>query len=346
VGPDAARRAEESLRAIEAGGLPLAAQERLANLRTEGGASTSDLSTAEFLLVRQAGFRPVSQVMGTCFYRVGWQYLPGERAPGNYYKEGQATPGSPYAGGFEYDSSGRRIYSGAAFGQVFELDTETQAWQEARRLALGRLLQEARLANADAVVGLRLERGTYEWSRNHVEFLAVGTAVCSNRYDLGGEPVLTNLSGQDFAKLYTSGYWPVGIVANTAVVYVMTGSQQNMGARRFAPNQEMQDYTNGVQHARKVAITRMGTGARELEAAGIVGLSLEVAVREHEHEGSRSRRARDLIVTVHSLGTAIVEIEQHADPRPSRIVLSLNDEPIGRPAARGRKAKARSQRPE
>ena len=260
--------------------------------------------------------------MGTCFYRVGWQYMPGKGPP-------------------SYSSVNTTVYENAAFGQVFELDTETQAWQEARRLALGRLLAEARLARADAVVGVRLDRGTYAWSSNHVEFVAVGTAVCSDRYDLGGEPVLTNLSGQDFAKLYASGYWPVGIVANTAVVYVMTGTQQSMGAGRFAPNQEMQDYTNGLQHARKVAVTRMGSEAHELEAAGIVGLSLDVSVREHEHEGSRSRRARDLIVTVHSLGTAIVEIERRDDPPPSRIALSLNDEPKARPAGRGRRAEPR-----
>ena len=59
-----------------------------------------------------------------------------------------------------------------------------------------------------------------------IEFVAIGTAVVSEQYDLGGEPVLSNLSGQDFAKLFASGYWPVGLVADTSVIYVMTGSQQ------------------------------------------------------------------------------------------------------------------------
>src|SRR5580658_2662318 len=96
---DAPARAEESVRAIEAGGLPLAARERLASLRASGGSYTSDLSTSEFLLIRQAGFKPVSQVMGSCFYHVGWQYMPGQRAPGSYAPEGQATSGNPYATG-------------------------------------------------------------------------------------------------------------------------------------------------------------------------------------------------------------------------------------------------------
>ena len=44
------------MRAIEAGGIPLAATERLTKLR-EGGSNffTSDLTTNEFLLVRAGG---------------------------------------------------------------------------------------------------------------------------------------------------------------------------------------------------------------------------------------------------------------------------------------------------
>ena len=71
--------------------------------------------------------------------------------------------------------------------------------------ALAALAQEAHLAGADAVVGVRLERGAYDWGRGLIEFIAVGTAVASERYDLGEEPVLSNLSGQEFAKLYANG---------------------------------------------------------------------------------------------------------------------------------------------
>ena len=319
--PEASRRAEESRSAIEAGGLPLAARERLARVRAQGGSFTSDLSTAEFLLVRQAGFRPLSQVMGSCFYRIGWQYMPGERAPGSYVPEGVNTS----TGGYEYDSFGRRVYNGASFGQVFELDVETNAWQQARRLALGRLAEEARLLGADAVVGVTLQRGSYDWSRNLIEFVAIGTAVASEQYDLGERPVLSNLSGQELAKLYASGYWPVGIIAGTAVIYVITGWQQRIGSRRFAPNQELQDYTQGIQHARKVAVSRVGSEARELEASGLVGRKLEVTSREHEHEGSRSRNQKDMIVTVHALGTAIVEIDRPHQPQAIQIALPLNE---------------------
>jgi uncharacterized protein YbjQ (UPF0145 family) len=327
-GTDAAatRRAEESLRSIEAGGLPVAAQQRMASLRAAGSPYTSDLSTAEFLLVRQAGFRPVSQVMGSCVYHLGRQYMPGQRAPGSFTPDGQTTAGSRYARGFEYDSFARRVYQRATFGQVFELDTHTQAWSDARARALGRLAQEARLAGAHMVVGVKLERRTYDWGRNLIEFVAIGTALASVRYALGDDPVLASLSGQEFAQLYANGYWPAGIVAGTAVIYVMTGSQQKQAHRRFAPNQELKDYTQGVQHARKVAVGRVSQAARALDASGLVGLDLDVTQQEHEHERSRSRNQKDMVVTVHALGTAIVGLDRDHDAPPTSTVLRLNGE--------------------
>jgi uncharacterized protein YbjQ (UPF0145 family) len=326
--PQAAARAAESLRVIEAGGLPPAARERLASLRGgRQGFFTSALSTQEFLLVRQGGFTPVSQVMGSCFYHVGRQYTPGSQAPGSRYRgEGYSLSGSTWSGGFEYDTQGRRVYTKAAFGQVFELDVETAAWQEARRRAVGRLAEEARLAGADAVVGVRLQRSTYEWSRNVIEFVAVGTAVVSERYDLGDEPVLSNLSGQEFAKLYAAGYWPVGIVANTAVVYVITGTDQRWANTRFGANAELPDYTQGVQHARKLAVSRLRRDAQALDAAGVVGLSLDVVQREHEHERSVRRSARDMVVTAHALGTAIVELEGRDAAPSTGLALTLDGE--------------------
>jgi uncharacterized protein YbjQ (UPF0145 family) len=292
---EAAQRAEESLRAIEAGGLPVAARERLERLgRDASGLSTSDLTTNEFLLLRQTGFKPITQVMGSCFYNVGWQYMPG---------------------GYGFMS-----------GQVFELDAPTQAWQEARRLALSRLVEEARLAGADAVVGVRIQRGGYEWARGVIEFLAVGTAVRCERFDIGEDrPVLSNLSGQDFAKLYASGYWPVGIVAGTTIVYAMTGWQQQASSRSmFSVNQELPDFTRGVQAARAAAMQRVHAEAAQLgPPAGLVGMRFELETEEVERSTGNDTEVTDLIVTVHALGTAIVELERRGTTPTSTLALPL-----------------------
>jgi uncharacterized protein YbjQ (UPF0145 family) len=322
-GEDARRRADESLRSIEAGGLPPAAAARLAGLREHGGSFTSDLSAAEFKLVRQAGFRPLAQVMGSCFYRLGDQYKPGTRRPGVYTPEGMAYT-SIRSQGYEYDQIGRKVFQGAAFGQVFELDIHTEAWQEARRRALGRLKEEARLAGGDAVVGVRLRRGTYSWSRDLIEFVVVGTAVASERFELGDEPVLSNLSGQEFACLLATGWWPVGMLAETSVIYVMTGRNQGLATRRFAPNQELGDFTHGINYARKMVRTKMQTEAKALEAGGIVGVRIEVGRREEEHEGRKSGRQKDMIVTVHALGTAVAELAEHPAAPPVGLSLAMD----------------------
>jgi uncharacterized protein YbjQ (UPF0145 family) len=301
---DAAARAEESLRSIEAGGLPLPAQERLRSL---GSFWTSDLSTNELLLVREGGFRPLTQVMGSCFYHVGYQWLPG--------------------GGMGWNVGGGMLAFGR--GDTYELETETEAWNEARRLALGRLAEEARLAGADAVVGVRVERGAYDWAQGLLEFVATGTAVRSERYDLGEQPLLSNLSGQEFAALVRHGYWPAGFVAGTTVAYVVAGWQQQQaqfafGGTRFQ-NQEFADFTQGVYDARAQAMLRVTRQAHELGAQGLLGVQMQLSHREHEVDLGGGQKRTDAIVTLHVLATAVTELQQSENP-DIYTALPLNEE--------------------
>ena len=296
-------RAEASLREIEAGGLPLAAQERLRQVGKRSRFFTSDLSTNEFLLIREAGFRPLTQVMGSCFYHVGWQWTPG----GAMYGAGMAG------------------LSGA--GQSWELETQTEAWNEARRLALGRLAEEARLAGADAVVGVRLTRGAYDWSRDVIEFVASGTAVASERYELGETPMLSNLSGQEFAALFRHGFWPAGLVAGTTVIYVMAGWQQQqagfaLGGSAFQ-NQEFPDFTQGVYDARSQAMLRATRQAHEAGAHGLLGVAIETSHEEREVDQGGGSKRRDLIVTLHVLATSVFELARGEPDPPVYVAVPL-----------------------
>lgn len=292
---DGAAFAEASLRSLEQGGLPLAAQARLRALREGGGFFTSDLSTSEYLLARGARLRPLTQVMGSCFYHVGWQGLP--------IAGGYASPvGDPFLG---WQGAG-----GWQQGQTFELATATEAWNEARRLALGRLAEEARLAGADGVVGVRLESGRYEWASSLIEVVVVGTAVAGAGAG-DGEPRLSNLSGQEFAALREAGWAPAGLVAATSVCFVVTGWKQQQASSWLGTawqNQELPDFTRGVAEARTQAMLRLRRQSGELGAQGVVGVSLDVAVEEHEANG-----VTNLVVTVHVIGTAVVERERR-DP--------------------------------
>jgi uncharacterized protein YbjQ (UPF0145 family) len=305
---DAEQRTAASLSSIEKGGLPIAAQERLAKLSAGGTRFfTSNLTTNEFLLARQAGFRPLTQVMGSCFYQVGWQWLPGSSAG--------------WGGGM-------RSYG--AQGETWELETETEAWNEARRLALSRLSEEARLAGADAVVGVRLERGSYDWSGGLLEFVATGTAVRSERFDLGDTPMLSNLSGQEFAALFLHGWWPAGFVAGTTVTYVVAGWQQQraqfgLGGTRYQ-NQEFEDFTRGVYDARSQAMLRVSRQAHELGAHGLLGVQIEHAQRDHDVDQGGGSHRRDLIFTFHVLATAVCELARAGEEPPVYIAVPLSQE--------------------
>ncbi len=307
--PDARRRAEESEAALAAGGIPLAASERLDAFRASGERFfTSDLSVNELVVTRDAGFRPLTQVMGTCFYRTGWQSYP------------WATGGG-WLGGGGWGVSGA--------GETFELEQQTDAWNEARRLAVGRLAEETRRAGGDTVVGVHLHRRHHDWAAGLIEFVVVGTAVRSERARLEtDEPALSNLSGQDLSKLVRHGFRPVGLVAATTVAYVATGGQQQMrstGLFSSWQNQEMPDFTRGIYDARALAMTRLTQQARALDAHGVVGVTIERSHREIERDRGGGTKYTDLIIEMHVLGTAIVEVQRGEEPPPVSMALQLND---------------------
>lgn len=282
--------AEASLGALQQGGIPIHAQRRLEELRTrEDGFFTSDLSVNEFLLSRKAGLRPLSQVMGSSIYHVGWRYL------------------------------GRNLSSG-------EIASVTEALNEARILALGRLSEEATHVGADIVVGVHLNRAGYDWAADMIEFSAIGTAMKFERNVSGDQPAVTNLSGQDFWKLYQNGYWPVGVVGGSCVYH----SIPSWGTRRATStffgglwNQELTDFTQGLYTARHRATSRMHAEASRLSAAGIVGMEIDQETEEYEVNLGNDQERTDMIVTFQTLGTAIVPLRGHSGV-PYQATQSLN----------------------
>src|ERR1700683_3027342 len=164
---------------LDAAGVPQDAMRRLAELQPgkAGSIFTSDLSGNEFLLVREAGFRPLGLVLGSSIYHVGIQL-------------------------------GR-------WSQNQELTTLSQAMYHARELAMTRMEAEAAALGADGVVGVRLEIEFKEFGNDLAEFIAVGTAVKAdgegNWKNNRGQPFSSDLSGQDFWTLVQAGYAPLGV---------------------------------------------------------------------------------------------------------------------------------------
>jgi uncharacterized protein YbjQ (UPF0145 family) len=271
--------AEASLESLQHGGIPVHAQRRLEELRTrDDGFFTSDLSVNEFLLTRRSGLRPLSQVMGSSIYHVGWRYL------------------------------GRNIGSG-------EIASVTEALNEARILALGRLLQEAASVGADIVVGVHLNRAGYDWAADTIEFSAIGTAMKLERGVAGDQPSLTNLSGQDFWKLYENGYWPVGLVGGSSVYHAVPSWGSWRATNTFFGglwNQELTDFTQGLYTARHHANSRLQAECMRLSAAGVVGVTIEQDTEEYQVNLGNDQERTDMIVTFQTLGTAIVPLRGHS----------------------------------
>jgi uncharacterized protein YbjQ (UPF0145 family) len=278
---------EADVARIERGGIPLAAEQRVRELARGETAFTSNLSVADFALSRLDDVQPVCQVMGSSVYQVGWQTFPW---------------GSTWGG-----------------GSLTELRPITDAWNHARSLALGRLEQEARLAGCHAVVDVSFESNRHEFLAGDIEIVVTGTAV--RLPEETGTPVLTDLSLPDYTLLRRAGYRPVGVVASTSVFYIVPSLQTRRattGWQRVQANQELADFTQGVYAAREMALGRATAQARELEAGGMIGVTIDhdIAIREVDNGGKRE----DLIVTFHILGTAIAPAGEHLPLDPQLIL--------------------------
>jgi uncharacterized protein YbjQ (UPF0145 family) len=279
---DAAAEAEleQSLRQVEAGGIPLSAERRLRELAgtSAGGSSfTSDLSVGGWALCHKLGLRPLSQVMGSSIYQVGYQ--------------GATWP---------------MMMGGSV---LTELDTLSEAWNEVRRRAFNRLELEAKHAGADAVVGVQVRTGAHDWAAGAIEYVVVGTAVRREGAQPSERPVMTDLSVADYANLARAGIEPAGIVAWTSVFFVANSPETEMmggvgGRLMFTENQEIPSYTQGIYAAREQTMQRLNLQAQELGASGIVGVRIGHTARRQE-VGSANRSRGGLVVTFDAIGTAV-----------------------------------------
>jgi uncharacterized protein YbjQ (UPF0145 family) len=223
------------------GGVPEDAIARLRRMSGEGGKPlfTSDLSVSEFVLLEQLGVKPLGLVLGSSIYHVGIQY-------GNWY-------------------------------QNQELEYLSQAMYHARELAMSRMEEEAAVLGADGIVGVRLNVNAYSWAEAALEFTAVGTAIKAREGEqyrtVRGKPFTSDLSAQDFYKLFQSGYVPAELVLGNCVYHVAhQGFMQQLGT--IGTNVELTNYTEAIYDARELAMSRMQSEAEAHGAEGIIGMRI------------------------------------------------------------------------
>jgi uncharacterized protein YbjQ (UPF0145 family) len=302
------RELEESLARIEQGGITVAAERRLSELREHGGLFTSDLSVNGWALCHQLGLRPLAQVMGSSIYQMGYQA-----------SWGQGGSWGP-------------LGLGSTF--MVELDTLSQALNEVRSRALGRLAAEALHVGADAVVGVNTRAGESNLETGSVtlEHTVLGTAVSRGDRASGigqrhERPVLTELSVADFAKLVRAGFQPLGIVAWSSVFFAGYAYGPGIGAGEMmlGPVQtyELREFTQAFYNARETVMARLSDQAKALGAAGIVGMRIGHSAVRHTLSGGMSSRERSgLMVTFNAIGTAIRQAEQ-AQLYPPEMTIDL-----------------------
>lgn len=285
----ARQRCEASIASVRSGGLPLNAQERLqeqsARQSTATALFTSDFSVNELLAVRRSGYEAVGQVMGSSIFQM--------------------------TGPFSSGVSG-------------ELQFLTQAYNDVRQRALGRLQQEAVLLGATHVVGVRLKQSRFAWGEGLLELTAIGTAVRESTAKRSKTPALSALSGTELWTLHQAGYSPVGLVVGNCAYYGVGTQMPSItvpsrpGAYGWGESQERRDYTQAVYGARAQAMGRMEQQARELRAEGVVGVTVEV-----ETHRTSSGTTLDIYCHFVAVGTAVIALSGRASSLSPEITLAL-----------------------
>jgi uncharacterized protein YbjQ (UPF0145 family) len=315
--------------------MPQSALDRLKSMRGASGERrlfTSDLSTNEFLLIKEAGFDPVGMVVGSSIYHVGYQPIYGSGLLGTWGGYGSGG----YGYGYAYEDQ--------------ELNVLTQAKYNARELAMSRMEAEAQALDADGIVGVRLDAGEYEWGPDLVEFIAVGTAVRARDDGASfrtrfGKPFTSDLSGQDLRTLLGAGYRPLGLVMGTCVYASYQngwefqrlagwswGGSMTWGLGGF--NGELDRFTQAIYTARDLAMGRMQSEARSLGAEGVVGVHIEVkpdlsrSDSEFMSEVNEARMNpgqvwRTFNVDIFAVGTAVAPLRADHQIAPPRMAVNL-----------------------
>jgi uncharacterized protein YbjQ (UPF0145 family) len=276
---------QQSLAQLQAGGLPVRAQERIAQIRSGAQQGfSSDLSPAEALLLRESGYYPLGLVAGSSVYHSGWN---------------------------------RWTMTG-------ELDAQTNALSGAAYAAIGRLEQEALGMGALGVAGVRFEVRRPSWGESLVEVVVLGTALRGAQSVRHERPFISGLSGQELWSLLRAGVRPAGLVFGNSAFYIYSGWSAQMQTMSWF-NQEVMIYSAGLHEAQRLAFGRMHEHARQYGAHGVMGVHIEHSLERIELEGQNDVKRNDYIVEYMSWGTAVIEAPTTTPmPRPI-LVKDLED---------------------
>src|ERR1700733_12314399 len=202
--------------------LPAVAIERINRYRSKNiNSFSSNLSSQEFLLVKEIGAEPLAIVMGTSFYNIC--LIVNRNTASNFAGYGWENPAG------------------------FELDDLTNAQQRARKLAISRMQKEAELLGASGVINVKFERTKIRPKKGIFEFKAIGTAIRLPGWK-ENTVFTTSLNAQDFWRLYQNGYKATKLSIGVSAYYIWTDYSTSSMLykwldKRALLNKEMKNYS-------------------------------------------------------------------------------------------------------
>lgn len=193
-----------------------------------------------------------------------------------------------------------------------EIGPVTLAHDRAVYHAGSQLLSECHQAGGHGVVGVHIDVSV---ERHFINAVLMGTAVAEYGSPRPPAPFISDLSGRDFALLYSAGWRPLGLAFGASFVYApRRGGLSTM--RQTTQNVELTNYTEALYSARESAMEKMQTSASQLGAMGVV----DVQVSEGPVEFAKHA------IRFTAWGTAITQAGREPEyPRP-RMVVPLDDD--------------------
>ncbi len=279
---------DDAIEALEEGDLPQYVKDRIEKEKNHQLPWTSDLGVSEWLLLKKYNMKPLGMAMGSSVYSI--------------YDDPRI---------FLYD-----VYR-SNNSSVHEVTRLESGYHASYQIALSRLQQEAKLMGAHAVVAVKIKRKRKSRLGNTYEHTAFGTAITLSGTPLPEEPLISNVSMIEFAKLIAAGSIPTSIAVGVGVFCVFRKRLNVL----FRKNEENKVYTNAIYHARNSACKDLYRKVRQEKGHGVLADEFIIDVEEFEIDSGGKQYG--YLVSAIGLGTVVESID-HYQPTNPKVVLELN----------------------
>ncbi len=277
-------------------------------------AFTSAVTVDEFHAIRSVGFTPVGQVMGSCVYHAAYARSWDCGYRGWFVRVGQLEGIDLFDGdGFGVPTQNAASMNEAA---VKEVPILRKGLLEPRTLAIGRMREECGALGGDGVVAVTLTATPFP--DGGTELRAIGTAVRADGPVRAERPFLSDLTGQDFAKLMIAGWVPCGLVLGIGMM-VRHDDYRTEIERRAWGNTEFTGRTKLVATARMAARRTLRADCARYGADGVVIRDSTLRIWEQPCSSPAEGRS-DMLAEAILTGTAISRFATGAAPAPPQIM--------------------------